>query len=640
MNARLLPALTALLAAAVSPIWAQTQSTTLTVDAGTAKAESSPTLYGLMTEEINHSYDGGLYGELLRNNVIAGKGWGSTDFWSMVQRGTSAATMSLDTTTGPSAALPYSLKLEVTAASNGSSAGLQNEGYWGIPLHPGTTYHASFYAKAAQPGTDVTITLLDDTTGKAVAQKTISDVENVWKRYTTELTISSGSKSSVTSAHNHFIVSLSKPGTLWINMATLFGPTYHNRTNGNRIDLMEMLAAMHPAFLRFPGGNFLEGDTLADWYDWKKTIGPLVDRPTHPSPWDYRSSDGLGLLEFFEWCQDLNMQPVLAVYAGYALKGEHIDAGPKLEPYLQSALDEIEYASGATSTKWGAERAKDGHPEPFKLHYIEIGNEDEFDKSGSYEGRYAQFYDAIKKQYPQLELIATTPVKNHKMDVVDDHFYEPAQGFFSDADHYDKTDRNGPKIFVGEWATREGTPTPDFHAALADSAWMTGMERNSDIVVMSSYAPLLTNINPGGMQWDTDLIGYNAVSSYGSPSYYAQVMFSSHHGNQILSSSLSGTPVRVYQSVTRDSASGTIYLKVVNAATEPADVSVKLSGGPKISPNGQMETMTAPATEDTNTMADPKRIVPATHALPGMGESFTLHLDPLSINILTLHEEK
>jgi alpha-N-arabinofuranosidase len=640
MNARLFPALTALLAAAVSPVWAQTQSTTLSVDTGAAKAKSSPTLYGLMTEEINHSYDGGLYGELLRNNVIAGKGWGSTDFWSMVQRGTSEATMSLDTTTGPSTALPYSLKLVVTSASDGSTAGLQNEGYWGIPLRSGVAYHASFYAKAAQPDTAVTVTVLDDTTGKALAQKTISGVSNVWKRYTTELTISSGSNSSVTSAHNHFILSLSKPGTLWINMATLFGPTYHNRTNGNRIDLMEMLAAMHPAFLRFPGGNFLEGDTLADWYDWKKTIGPLVDRPTHPSPWDYQSSDGLGLLEFFEWCQDLNMQPVLAVYAGYALKGEHIDAGPALEPYVQSALDEIEYASGSTSTKWGAERAKDGHPEPFKLHYIEIGNEDEFDKSGSYEGRYAQFYDAIKKQYPQLELIATTPVKNHKMDVVDDHFYEAAQGFFSDADHYDKTDRNGPKIFVGEWATREGTPTPDFHAALADSAWMTGMERNSDIVVMSSYAPLLTNINPGGMQWDTDLIGYNALSSYGSPSYYAQVMFSGHHGNEILTSSLSGTPVRVYQSVTRDSATGTIYLKVVNAATEPADVSVKLSGGAKISPNGQMETLTAPATEDTNTMGDPKRIVPSTHAMPGMGDSFTLHLEPLSINVLTLHEEK
>jgi alpha-N-arabinofuranosidase len=639
MNARLLPALTALLAAAVSPVWAQnqTQSTTLSIDTGAAKAQSSPTLYGLMTEEINHSYDGGLYGELLRNNVISGKGWGSTDFWSMVQRGTAEAKMSLDPTTGPSAALPLSLKLEVTDAGAGSSAGMQNEGYWGIPLRPGIAYHASFYAKAAQPDTEVTVTLLDDTTGKALAQKTISGVSTDWKKYSTELTIPS---SYTASAHNHFILSLSKPGTLWINMTTLFGPTYHDRTNGNRIDLMDKLAAMHPAFLRFPGGNFLEGDTLADWYDWKKTIGPLVDRPTHPSPWDYQSSDGLGLLEFFEWCQDLNMQPVLAVYAGYSLKGEHIDAGPALEPYVQSALDEIEYASGSTSTKWGAERAKDGHPAPFKLHYIEIGNEDEFDKSGSYEGRYAQFYDAIKKKYPQFELIATTPVKNHKMDVVDDHFYEQAQGFFTDAHHYDKTDRNGPKIFVGEWATREGTPTPDFHAALADAAWMTGMERNSDIVVMASYAPLLTNVNPGGMEWDTDLIGYNAMTSYGSPSYYAQVMFGSRHGNQILSSSLSGTPVRVYQSVTRDAATGAIYLKVVNAATEPADVSVKLSGGAAVSPDGQMEILTAPSTEDTNTINDPKRIVPATHEMSGLGDSFTLHLDALSINILTLHEKK
>jgi alpha-N-arabinofuranosidase len=637
MNRHLLLAATALLAAAASPVWAQTQSATLTVDTGAAKAKSSPTLYGLMTEEINHSYDGGLYGELLRNNVIAGKGWGSTDFWAMVQRGTAMATMSLDTTTGPSTALPYSLKLDVSAAGSGSPAGLENEGYWGIPLQPGTAYHASFWAKASAPDTEVTVTLLDDATGKPVVQKTISGVSTDWKRYATELTIPS---SSTASAHNHFVVSVEKPGTLWINLATLFGPTYHNRANGNRVDLMEMLAAMHPAFLRFPGGNFLEGDTLADWYDWKKTIGPLVDRPTHPSPWGYRSSDGLGLLEFFEWCQDLNMQPVLAVYAGYSLKGEHIDPGPALEPYVQSALDEIEYASGPATSKWGAERAKDGHPQPFKLHYIEIGNEDQFDKSGSYEGRYAQFYDAIKKQYPQLELIATTPVKHHTMDVVDDHFYEPAQGFFTDADHYDKTDRQGPKIFVGEWATREGTPTPDFHAALADAAWMTGLERNSDIVVMASYAPLLTNVNPGGLEWDTDLIGYNAMTAYGSPSYYAQVMFSGHHGDQILSSSLSGTPVRIYESVTRDSVTGTIYLKVVNATTDPADVSVKLAGGPKIRPNGQMEVLTAPSTEDTNTITDPKNIVPQTHAMPGLGDDFTLHLEPLSINVLTLHEDK
>ena len=194
---------------------------------------------------------------------------------------------------------------------------------------------------------------------------------------------------------------------------------------------MEMpLAAMHPAFLRFPGGNYLEGNTIPERFDWKKTIGPLVDRPGHASPWRYHSSDGMGLLEFLEWCEDLKMQPLLAVYAGYSLQQQHVNPGPDLEPYVQDALDEIEYVTGDASTKWGAERVKDGHPAAFPLTYVEIGNEDQFDRSKSYDGRYAQFYDEIKKKYPQLQLIATTIVKNHVMDMVDDHYYRRAEEFF------------------------------------------------------------------------------------------------------------------------------------------------------------------------------------------------------------------
>ncbi len=282
-------------------------------------------------------------------------------------------------------------------------------------------------------------------------------------------------------------------------MASLMPPTYHDRPNGNRIDIMEKLAAAVRTltFLRFPGGNYLEGNTIAERFDWKKTIGPRVDRPTHLSPWGYRSSDGMGLLEFLEWCEDLHMQPVLAVYAGYSLQGERVTPGPDLAPYVSDALDEIQYVTGDTSTKWGAERSKDGHPQPFTLKYVEIGNEDQFDKSNTYNDRYAQFYKAIKAKYPDLQLIATTPVTSVRPDVIDDHYYRSPQEFYSDVHHYDKTDRNGPKIFVGEWATLEGSPTPDFGAALGDAAWMTEMERNSDIVIMASYAPLFTNVNPG-----------------------------------------------------------------------------------------------------------------------------------------------
>ena len=264
----------------------------------------------------------------------------------------------------------------------------------------------------------------------------------------------------------HLVLSVAKPGTVWFTLVSLFPPTYHDRNNGNRIDLMEKLAAMKPAFLRFPGGNYLEGDHINERYEWKKTIGPLVDRPTHMSPWGYRSTDGMGLLEFLEWCEDLNMQPLLAVYAGYSMKQEFVKPGPDLDPYVEDALDEIEYVTGDASTKWGAERVKNGHPAPFKLSYVEIGNEDWFDHSGSYGGRYAQFYKAIKAKYPDLQLIATTPVTTMKPDVIDDHYYRRAREFYDDVHHYDQTDRNGPKIFVGEWATREGLPTPNFGSAL------------------------------------------------------------------------------------------------------------------------------------------------------------------------------
>ncbi len=380
------------------------------------------------------------------------------------------------------------------------------------------------------------MSIISDDTGAPVATATAPALSTEWKQYTVTLQ-TSGLKPS---AKNHLVLTVAHPGTVWFDMVSLFPPTYKNRVNGNRIDLMEKLAAMKPAFLRLPGGNYLEGDHIADRFDWKKTIGPLVDRPTHPSPWRYHSSDGMGLLEFLEWCEDLNMRPVLAVYAGYSLTQEHVNPGSDLEPYVQDALDELEYVTGDASTKWGAVRARDGHPQPFALDYVEIGNEDTFDKSGSYDGRYAQFHDAIKKQYPKLQLIATTPVKSRQPDLIDDHYYKRADEFFDFVHHYDNADRNGPKIFVGEWATREGTPTPNFGAALGDAAWMTAMERNSDLIVMSSYAPLFVNVNPGGMQWATDLIGYDALTSYGSPSYYAQVMFSNHIGTEILASKLDG----------------------------------------------------------------------------------------------------
>jgi len=595
-------------------------------------AKVSPTLYGLMTEEINYSYDGGLYAELVNSRVV-GLRWDNLEHWVAVNRGSAQATVAVDRENGPSAALTRSLKISIKAASPADEAGIQNDGYWGIPVRPDTTYQASFYAKSDTPAIGpVKISIVNNESGDAVASATIPAITSEWKQYSTTLKTAHVG----VSATNHLVLSVQSPGTLWLDLVSLFPPTYKDREHGFRIDLMEKLAEMHPAFLRFPGGNYLEGDHISERFDWKKTIGPWVDRPTHPSPWRYHSSDGMGLLEFLYWCEDLHMQPLLAVYAGYSLLGEHVEPGTALDPYVQDALDEIEYVTGGTDTKWGAERAKNGHPAPFTLNFVEIGNEDWFDKSGSYDGRYAQFYKAIKAKYPNLQLIATTPVKGITPDIIDDHYYKQAEEFFADVHHYDKTDRNGPKIFVGEWATREGGPTPNFGAALGDAAWMTGMERNSDIVILASYAPLLVNVNPGGMQWRTDLIGYDTLTSYGSPSYYAQVMFNKYLGKEILGSMVSGGGPRFFYSATADRDKGILYLKLVNASSIPQPVDIQLGGANSIAGSARVISLSSKTTQDTNTLADPKHIIPVEKSISGVKANFKYTVPKYAIQVLEI----
>ncbi|HKE22720.1 MAG TPA: alpha-L-arabinofuranosidase C-terminal domain-containing protein [Bryobacteraceae bacterium] len=604
---------------------------TLTIHADKRVAPASPALYGLMTEEINYSYDGGLYAEMVNNRLFRND-WSGVLHWYLVEKGSAKAKMSIDREAGPSAALKTSLRLETTQTDEQNPAGVLNEGYWGMELRPNTTYKGSFYAKtdSASPSA-VMVRLVDNDSGKAVATATVSDVAQTWAQHAFTLKTAAAANST----HNHLELLVSRPGTLWLQLVSLFPPTYKDSLNGNRIDLMEKLAAMHPAFLRFPGGNYLEGDHIADRFQWKKTVGPLVDRAGHQGPWRYYSSDGLGLLEFLEWCEDLNMQPLLAVYAGYSLAQEHVNPGMDLEPYVNDALDEIEYVTGGTDTKWGAVRAANGHPKPFSLKYVEIGNEDQFDRSRSYDGRFAQFYKAIKAKYPDLQLIATAPVKSVRPDVIDDHFYRRATEFFSDTGHYDKADRKGPKIFVGEWATREGAPTPNMGAALGDAAWMTGMERNSDIVIMASYAPLLVNVNPNGSQWESDLIGYDASRSYGSPSYYAQVMFASYVGDAIPETKLEGAGDRLFYSVTRNTAAKQLYVKLVNASSSPAAVDLAVDGG-GVAPAAKIVSLSAPDTQTTNTINQPDRIAPVESTIHVAGSLMHHVMPPYTIQVMRL----
>jgi alpha-N-arabinofuranosidase len=635
------------------------QTVKLTLDLSKEGVDVSPKLYGLMTEEINHSYDGGLYAELIRNRTFKDSSQ-APDNWTVLEESGGKANIQLDEHEAINDALTVCLKLNVE--KSGGRAGIVNRGYWGIPVKPKTNYKASFYAKATDEAAgplNVSIESNDGTVTYASALVTLNN--RGWQKYEVELSTGDNIKST---ALAHFVISTRRTGTYWFNLVSLFPPTYNNRPNGDRPDIMQLLADMKPSFLRFPGGNYLEGDWFSTRFPWKNTLGRLEERPGHAGCWSYRSSDGMGLLEFLEWCEDLKMEPLLAIYAGYTLKGDHIEAGPFLKPLVDDALDEIEYVTGDVNTKWGAKRAKDGHPGAFKLTYIEVGNEDGFDSSGSYDARFAQFYDAIKSKYPQLKLISTIgghdplgsnfEIKTRRAEVIDEHYYRTALEMERDASHYDNYDRNGPKIFVGEWATREGSPTTNLNAALADAAWMTGMERNSDLVIMSCYAPLFVNVSPGAMQWESDLIGYNAISSFGSPSYHAQKMFSNYLGNKVVPVNGENIPSQtsnqaenkgpaipsLFYVATKDSKTSTLYLKVVNASGKAQPVTIDLKGVAKVSGNGTLVVLKGNKPEDTNTIDEPEKIVPVSQKIKGIGKTFSWVFDAYSISILKVKLEK
>lgn len=683
---------------------AHAQKTILTLDAGKSGADVSPMLYGLMTEEINHSYDGGLYAELIRNRIFKDSKT-TPEAWSLVKNNADdnadIKLMATDEHNIPyderkhaiNGALTTCLRLTVEKATG--RVGIANEGYWGIPIKPSNTYKASFYMKGSErsepfrwpwepkPTTPPLPDIPDDTPGPITVTLESNDGKTVyasgtvnleksiyWKKYEVTLTTSANIEPT---KNARFVISTNRIGLYYFNLVSLFPPTYNNRENGNRQDLMQMLVDMKPTFLRFPGGNFLEGPMITDAFPWKTTLGMLENRPGHNGSWGYRASDGMGLLEFLEWCEDMGAEPVLALYAGYSLMGDHVDAGPLLKPYVDDALEEIEYVTGDISTYWGAKRAADGHPAPFKLTYVEIGNEDWFDRSNSYEGRFKQFREVIEAKYPNLTCISTIPatqypsmsVKGKEAAVVDEHYYRNSWDMWENASQYDTYDRNGPKIFVGEWATREGVPTTNLNAALGDAAWMTGMERNSDIIIMSCYAPLFVNVSKDSSgkrawQWDSDLIGYDALKSYGSPSYYVQQLFNIYLGNKIVPATFENVPMQnrsltkkdsadgvkmkpvptLFYSATKNDTTGTVYLKIVNTSAKKQSIQINLKGVGSIASEATMAVIKGNGPDDTNTIDNGKNIIPVISTIKGIKPSFTRVLDPYSVNILEIKTGK
>jgi alpha-L-arabinofuranosidase len=679
-----LPAVPLCVLSAASIAGVQTNLPVLQIQANRVTAQMPPTFYGLMTEEINYSYEGGLYAELLRNRTFKSDSLPqpikpedynparyypakhpanvAPKFWNSV----GSAVLALDTNTPLNDALNVSLKLDASSASKTAPAGVANGGYWGIPVQPKTTYTVSFFAKASPGFTGPLTASIESTNGNVLASVEFAGVTGDWRKF--EATLKT--KRLQPSKDNVFKLTTPTPGTIWLQQVSLFPPTYKNRPNGNRPDLSQLLAEARPKFLRFPGGNYLEGNNFNERFNWKQMIGPVEQRPGHRSCWGYWSTDGFGLPEFLGWCQDLGMEPVLGVFAGYTLRGAHVTNGPSLSPYVQEALEEIEYITGDAFTKWGAQRIKDGYPNPFPLRYVEIGNEDFFDRSGSYDGRFAQFYDAIKAKYPHLKIISSVGyeqpesklVRSRTPDLVDEHYYRSEEEMEAQSYKYDTYDRANPtKVFVGEWATQPSSPTPTMAGALGDAAWMCGMERNADIVLMHCYAPLFVNVSKlkgadRSMQWNFNLIGYDALTSYASPAYYAQQMFSLHQGDEVLATKADNLPTyqwvqrsrrqsepaktnavkSVFYSATRDTKRGEIIVKIVNRADTAQPVQVNITGVKSIAAKGTAIVLQAAKRSETNTLKEPRRILPVTEKINGLGTSFTRSYPPCSITILRL----
>ncbi|MFJ9381536.1 LamG-like jellyroll fold domain-containing protein [Streptomyces sp. NPDC101455] len=603
----------------------------LSVDVANPSHAVSPILPGLMFEDINHSGEGGIYAELVQNRSMMASDT-TPVHWSAV----GGTTLALDTTTPLNDVLTRSLKVVLPSGTGARHrAGVSNDGFWGIPARPRTTYTARLFAKASRHLGPLTVTI-ESADGKAVyASARTPHVGTAFPGRPFELTLHTGSRTPV-AGDAVLTVTTDDPSaaneTLWLQHVSLFPPTYHDRPNGLRIDLMEKLVALNPKFLRFPGGNFLEGNTIATRYNWKNTLGPVWERPGHmDDAWGYWSTDGLGLLEYLEWVEDLRAQPVLAVFAGFALRGEHV-TGDALKPYVQDALDEIEYITGPVTSAWGAKRAANGHPRPFPLEFVEIGNEDWLDSSGSYDARFTAFYDAIKAKYPHLKLIATTSVTSRTPDLIDEHYYLAPSAAQASTHKYDNRDRSSTKVFVGEWAAQEGRPTPDLNAALGDAAWLAGLIRNSDQVLMECYAPLFSHVKNNA--WATNLIAYDNLTSYVSPSYWAQRMLTSKLGETVLPASTRALP-GLATVATRSGKH--LYLAVVNSGTEKVDVPIELKGLVKgVRRNADATVLTGPSPTTTNTLTEPTTLVPRSSVVSGAAATFTSTLPPLSVTVLEL----
>lgn len=522
----------------------ETARAAVTIAAGEPGTPVSPDLYGIFFEDINHAADGGIYAELIRNRsfedtlvparceekdnkFVTPNGWEAVfpnrdalPGWQVLREGDVSGSVALDDKVVMNEANTRSLRIMVDQGGMGRF-GVANEGYWGIPLKKGETYSFTFFAKAGEGCDGPVEACLEGAGGRLFASARFTGLSREWKRYACEW------KSSGNDRNARLTITASSPGTFWIDFVSLMPG---NRQGVFRTDLLHMLNDLKPAFVRFPGGCFVEGFTKESAWRWKKTMGPIEERPGHWNLWGYRSTDGLGYHEYLLLCEAVGAAPMFVVNCGMSCQGRKPDLIPmeELDEWVQDALDAIEYANGPADSAWGKVRAANGHPEPFHLKYLEIGNEN---SGPDYEARYRRFYDAVSAKYPEVILIANTAVDG-PMQVVDEHYYESPDGLASRAGQYDARDRKAPKIYVGEYAVVNECGQGNLRAALAEAAFMTGMERNGDYVIMASYAPLFVNVHD--RCWNPDAICFDNSACYGTASYHVQKMFADNRVTETL----------------------------------------------------------------------------------------------------------
>jgi alpha-L-arabinofuranosidase len=623
------------LATAIGGLAVQAQAAaTLTIQADQPGAIISSNLFGIFFEEINFAGDGGIYAEMVSNRNFEPPSL--TAGWQFITTGNAVGTLSSDSSMPLNASNLYSAKLNFASGSGG--VGFANSGYWGMNFQAGQAYQLGLYARFSSGYNGTLSAGLESANGSRIyAQGTLTNLTTNWQYFSLTLV------PNVTDTAGRLALVISQPGSVWLDVVSLFpGATFDDRTNGLRLDLANMLLALHPSFLRFPGGNFIEGVNITNAVRWKKTIGDISQRPGHmDDAWGYWSTDGFGYHEFLQFCEDLGMQPLYAINCGLALgyNGNPNNTVPlsQMGPWVQDALDAIQYANGDTNTTWGALRAANGHPAPFNLQYLEIGNEN----GGSYyNDRYTLFYDAIKSNYPSIHLIAPGnwpggPPWSRPVEIQDEHYYASPATFYSYATKYDSYRRNGPKVFVGEYAVNSGYGTyGNLTSALAEAAFMTGLERNSDIVQMASYAPLLANLN--GYQWLPDLIYYDSSREiFGAPSYYVQELFGQNRGDVVLPAVISGT-TSLYVSSSLVQSNGQIIVKVVNTNSSPLATTFTVTGVNTVASSATVIQLTSGSPSDGNSLASPTKVFPITNSIANAGTNFTLTLPANSLSILRL----